>query len=199
MGLGSAWIVPRKLVDPYKCVFHLEREQEWGSTLRSRKKLLPFMGWSWAAILTHLWAGPTHSYSAIIALSAAGTIPVTDAAWSVIIDIPGSAEIIRGATSSWREFCFLFSFISIRFIMPGEAAGGGIPDCVLHLSSSCLGEHNGASEAPAIPQSINHTRVQLELTVHHTHRNVKWGPFERTRKKDLDNTDWKWRSPTSSL
>lgn len=118
---------------------------------------------------------------------------------NVIIDIPGSAEIIRGATSSWREFCFLFSFISIRFIMPGEAAGGGILDCVLHLSSSCLGEHNGASEAPAIPQSIYHTRVQLELTVHHIHRNVKWGPFERTRKKDLDNTDWKWRSPTSSL
>lgn len=199
MGLGSAWIVPGKLVDPYKCAFHLEHEQEWGSTLRSRKKLLPFMDWSWAAILTHLWAGPTHSYSAITALSAASTIPVTDAASSASIDIPGSAEIIRGATSSWREFCFLFPFISIRFTMPGEAAGGGILDCVLHLFSSCLGEHNGASEAPAIPQSIYHTRVQLALTVHHTHRNVKWGPFERARKKDLDNTDWKWRSPTSSL
>lgn len=199
MGLGSAWIVPCKLVDPYKCVLHLECEQEWGNTLRSRKKLLPLMGWRWGAILTHLWAGPTHSYSAITALSAAGTIPATDAAESVIIEIPGSTEIIRGATSSWREFCFLFPFISIQFTKPQEAAGGGIRDCVLHLFSSCLGEHNGASEAPAIPQSIYHTRVQFELTVHHTHRNVKWSTFERTGKKDLDNTNWKWRSPTSSL
>lgn len=106
---------------------------------------------------------------------------------------------LLAATSCWREFCFLFPFISIRFTMPWKAAGVGIPDCILHLFSSCLGEHNGAGVAPAIHQSIYHMHVQFKLTVRHTRRNVKWGPFERTGKKDLDNKDWKWRSTTSSL
>lgn len=44
------------------------------------KEATPINGLEFKSILTHLWAGTTHSHSAVVAISGAGAIPITDAA-----------------------------------------------------------------------------------------------------------------------